>query len=340
MLYLRNGNDRNLRLALNLDDFTDLANKDKIELSCKLLHVLNPCTGMIPNISTNEEVKFLLSVYRKNRIFKEVYPFCRFGRLVHLTSHSSSIKRNAEENYDPVYEGKFIELYTGKYATFEDMPESVKYKNKAAARLIKNIDGEEYPQSRFFIRHDVWEKLSCNFDGRFVIAWRSLTSATNRRTMLATLLPLVPACQSVQLLQLQETDQMIHILSVFNSIVFDYIVRLKMAGLDLTQAIINQIPVPDEKQFQQRINFKGRVSSVEMHINSRIKALYKHDIRLRQLFQEIRTYEVDADRDRKELIAEIDCLVAFLYSIEREVLKKIAKSFDKYYTSEEVERLF
>lgn len=34
---------------------------------------------------------------------------------------------------------------------------------------------------------------------------------------------------------------MLHILALFNSVVFDYIVRLKMAGLDLTQTIIKQI---------------------------------------------------------------------------------------------------
>lgn len=340
VIYLKKRNHSNLQLAVNMDDFTDFCNRDKIELSYKLLNTLNPDTGMIPNIGSNKELDFLTFVYKNNSTFGKVYPLCKFGRLVHLTNHSAYIKRNVEDKYFPIYEGKFIELYTGKYATFNDMPENDKYKNKATAKPIENIDGDEYPQSRFFIKNDVWENLSKKFNGEFIIAWRSLTSATNRRTMLATILPLIPTCQSIQMLQLDNVEEMLHILSIFNSIIFDYIVRLKMAGLDLTQTIIKQIPVPNEEMFHKQIDFKGRKASLETHINSRIKKLYINDVRLDKLFDQIETYNVDDRKTRKELIAEIDNLVAFLYSIDKETLKKIAYTFDKYYSNEEVEKLF
>lgn len=340
VIYLRKGNNTNLRLALNLDDYTDFTSRDKIELSYELLNTLNPNTGMVPNISCNKELEFLAAVYKKNRTFGEVYPFCKFGRLVHLTNHSESIKKYAESNYDPIYEGKFIEIYTSKFATFRGMTDEDKYKSKATANPIDDIDGEEYPQSRFFIRHDVWENMSKNFPHNYSVAWRSLTSATNRRTMLATMLPLIPTCQSIQLLQLEEKREMLHILSVFNSIIFDYIVRLKMVGLDLTQTIIKQIPVPSEEMFLKKFDFQGRLETMEMHINSRMKELYKSDIRLNKLFSSIDTYCLEEGKSRKELISEIDCLVAILYSIDRKTLKTIATSFVKYYSSEEVANLF
>ena len=140
--------------------------------------------------------------------------------------------------YLPIYEGKFIELYTGNYATFKGMNENEKYKNKATAIPIDDVTGTEYPEARFYIKSEIWDNLSKNFHEGYIIAWRSLTSATNRRTMLATLLPLIPTCQSIQILQLDNIDDMLQILVLFNSIIFDYIVRLKMAGLDLTQTII------------------------------------------------------------------------------------------------------
>ncbi len=340
VIYLKKRNHSDFQLAVNMDDFTDFSNGEKIGLSYELLNILNPDTGMVPNVSSNKELEFLASAYKNNSTFGTVYPLCKFGRLVHLTNHSAYIKKNAEDNYLPIYEGKFIEIYTGKYATFRDVAENDKYKNKATARSIENIDGEEYPQSRFFIRDDVWKNLSKKFNGEFIIAWRSLTAATNRRTMLATILPLIPTCQSIQILQLDKVEEMLHILAIFNSIIFDYIVRLKMAGLDLTQTIIKQIPVPDEEMFRKQIDFEGRRASLETHINSRIKKLYKNDVRLDKLFSQIETYNVEDWKTRKELIAEIDCLVAFLYSIDRETLKKIAYSFDKYYSNEEVEELF
>lgn len=124
---------------------------------------------MIPNISHNGELEFLVSIY---------------------------------------------ERYTAKYATFSGMDESDKYKNKASSKLICDIDGKEYPESRFFIKEEVWNNLAKNFNDEGVIAWRSLTSATNRRTMLATVLPLLPTCQSIQILQLSKKE-MLHILVAF-----------------------------------------------------------------------------------------------------------------------------
>lgn len=338
VVYLKNKNESGLKVALNLDEYAEFSGHDKIGLSYELLNLLNPDTGMIPNIKNNDELEFLITVYENHRTFGEVYPHCKFGRLVHLTNHAASIKKREDENYDPIYEGKFIEIYTGKYATFRNFSEVDKYRNKASAKLIEDIEGDEYPEARFFIRHNMWEKISRSFDRKYVIAWRSLTSATNKRTMLATILPLIPTCQSIQLLQMSEESEMVQILSLFNSIVFDYIVRLKMAGLDLTQTIIRQIPVPCVEMFYRELEFLGVVAPVMTHINSRICVLYQNDQRVAGFFDRIEKYEIK--KQRKELIAELDKLVAFLYGIDGKNLKQIALSFDKYYTKEEVERWF
>lgn len=338
VIYLKAVNHKNLKLALNLDAYTEFTDSKKIELSYELLNLLNPDTGMLPNIKDAKELEFLMNIYKNNRVYGEIYPDCKFGRLVHLTNHSASIGKREEEDYVPVYEGKFIEIYTGKYATFRNIPESEKYKNKACARPIENIDGEEYPESRFFIKRDVWENISRNFEGDFFVAWRSLTSATNRRTMLATLLPLLPTCQSIQVLQLSEVYEMIRVLSLFNSIIFDYIIRMKMAGLDLTQTIIKQIPIPERERFCEKIEFQGVVAPVDTHISSRIYALYIGDKRLKEIFNKVERYEIK--KTRKELIAELDKLVAILYQISEKELKQIACSFDRYYSKEEVEEWF
>ena len=339
VLFLNNGDNAKFGLALNLDNFEGLNRKEKLYVSCKLLNELNPDTGMIPNIRSDEELEFLISIYENYRVFDQIYPECRFGRLVHLTNHSESIVKWEERGYLPIYEGKFIEIYTGKFATFRGMSDSEKYKNKATARVIEEVDGDEYPQSRYYIREAVWNNLSKNFAGNYVIAWRSLTSATNRRTMLATILPFMPTCQSIQILQLSKR-KMRHILALFNSIVFDYMIRLKMAGLDLTQTIIRQMPVPDESCYNKRILFQGTDAAIEVHIDSRMKELYKSDRRINDFFTDVETYPLQAGKTRKEIIAEIDSLVAILYSINDEKLRKIALSFPRYYSRQEVERLF
>ena len=329
-----------MKAALDLEEYRNFQNQEKIEFSYKMMNLINPDTGMMPNVRNDRELRFLIELYKKNPLFSKVYEKCRFGRLVHLTNHSEYIVRNCRDGYLPIYEGKFIEIYTAKYATYEGLSEEDRYKNKASARLIKNPEGTEFPLSRFFIKEDVWKNLSKNFKGEYVLAWRSLTSATNRRTMLATLLPLVPSCQSIQLLQLEDRQKMLHVLSVFNSIVFDYIVRLKMAGLDLTQTMIKQIPVPPEEKYQDKLEFKGKIASVEVHLNSRIAGLYRNDVRMDRMFAGIVRYDLPEIYGRKELIAQMDTLAAYLYGVDPEQLKEIAASFEKYYTEEERERWF
>lgn len=339
VVYYKRQNKEDLQIAVNIEEYKGFFDRNKIGISCEMLDLLNPETSMLPNISNNEELKFLCNIYSHNPAFGEKYKDCRFGRLVHLTNHSQHILRHCQEGYLPIYEGKFIELYTGKYATFKDMNMDDKYKSKATARTIEDVTGEEYPESRYYIDSEVWNNLSKNFNDGFVIAWRSLTSATNRRTMIATVLPLVPTCQSIQLLQMNQNDDMIQILALFNSIIFDYIVRLKMAGLDLTQTIVKQIPVPSDANYETTIIFQEKEDKLKNHIASRLNILYADDIRVSGLFDKYYDNEI-VDKPRKQVIAELDSLVGCLYGLSKDEIRRIAKTFHKYYTKEEVEQWF
>lgn len=338
VVYLSRGTKRTLSVALDLDDYNEMSTCEKVIISYDDLCVINPETGMMPSIKNHKDLMFLIELCKQFSPFGEIYKDCRYGRLVHLTSHSKVIQKKPGEGLIPIYEGKFIELYTGKYATFKDMLEEDKYKNKASARTIEDPQGFEYPESRFYIERGAWENISKNFDKSYVLAWRSLSSATNRRTMLATVLPLMPTCQSIQLLQLSELRQMFHVLALFDSIVFDYIVRLKMVGLDLTQTMIKQIPVPRMEQYEEIITFKGIRATISSHILSRLRFLYRDDERVRDAFEKFDTYEIK--KGRKEIIAEIDCLVGYLYGLSKERLVSIANTFSAFYTKKEVTAYF
>ena len=294
---------------------------------------------MLPNITNKEELQFLCKIYDKCPTFDEEYKDTRFGRLVHLTNHSNHIIRHADSGYLPIYEGKFIELYNGKYATFKGMPDENKYKNKATANLIQENNPDEYPESRFFIDKKIWENIAKNFDDGYVIAWRSLTSATNRRTMLATILPKIPTCQSIQILQPVNEEETIQILALFNSVIFDYVVRLKMAGLDLTQTVVKQIPVPRRNNYENTINFEGKKDSIFNHITARLEFLYRKDARVHDLFRRRKEYIIEG-KNRKQVIAELDRIVGYAYGLSVDEIKRIAASFDRYYMAEEVEQWF
>ena len=55
VIFLKKNNTKNLSVALNIERYENFADREKIELPYDLLNKLNPETGMIPNISHNEE---------------------------------------------------------------------------------------------------------------------------------------------------------------------------------------------------------------------------------------------------------------------------------------------
>lgn len=322
---------------VNITNEIELLNKEQncITLSRNDLYALNPETCMIPNLKTIEELQLLLKLYKENNVFSKEFKDIKFGRLVHLTNHSDYISTTPGDTV-PIYEGKFLELYDSMFSTFRGV--SLDDRLKAKAQAIIQQSPKKIPESRFFIDKSFWEKLSKNFSTDYIIAWRSLTSTTNRRTMLASVIPFMPTSQSIQFLQVNSHKEIIIILSLFNSIIFDYLVRLKMPGIDLTQTVIKSIPVPKIDDFDKKIVFKGISATYYEHINSRIKFLYKNDSRMDSLFTtNFYNYEC---KERKQCISEIDILIAQLYKFNSHEIKKIASFFDAYYSHKELDLYF
>ncbi len=340
VIYMRDQEEGNIRIAFNMDKFENMDSAKRISMTPEILRMLNPETGMIPTVKHQEDLNFLIHIYENNPTFGEVYSDVRYGRLVHFTNHANVIKRDAGERYIPVYEGKFIEQYNSKYATFYGMSETDKYRSKASAVEITPDMEEQYPEARYFIEPKFWNGLSKNFTQDYILVWRSLTSVSNRRTMIATVLPKMPTSQSLQIMQSDSKTDLLNILALFNSIVFDDIVRKKMVGLDLTQTIVKQMPVPTRNRFLEHIWFEGQEASVQKHIHSRIRAMYINDSRMNPFFVDIDTYPILPSISAKQLVCEIDQLIGYLYGLDATEIKEIAQTFTKFYDKKELEEWF
>jgi len=311
------------------------------------LELLNPLTGMLPSVTDRNELAFLLEMHSKHPVLSEVFPECKFGRIVHYTNHAEFIETEQSERNLPVYEGKLIELYDGRYSTYEGMQREEKYGSKASSKLMSEEMKEDpncIPMSRYFIRKDKWNALTKNYQEQYSLMWRSLTSASNRRTCIATILPHMPASQSVQFLQLKNSNHLTLLLALFNSIVFDYMVRLKLNGIDLTQKILKQIAIPKLEDFSKNINFKGVEDTIYNHIAGRVAVLLGNDARLadfsRQIMPDNFSVNTVASNKRKTVIAELDILIAYTYGVSKEQWHAIVTSFPSYYNTEEIELFF
>ena len=287
-LLLGNSQKEQFQVAMNLSTIEEIETVvPDIELSYTGLKLLNPFTGMLPNFSARDEADFLLRVSYEFPFFKNLYNKVRFGRIVHLTSHAEFISRNKSDDNTPVYEGKFFNQFDGKYSGFNGVGTELKYGSKSSSVVLdktKKNHENSFPESRFFINTEKWLQLSKNHSEKFMLAWRSLTSATNTRTCIATILPFIPASQSVQFLTTNKND-LLYLCGLFNSVVFDFILKKKLSGIDLTQSVINQMPVPNIEQTTSTINFNGGEATIKQHISLLVFSLLKNDVRLHSLFE-------------------------------------------------------
>lgn len=296
---------------------------------------INPFSGMLPNISSTENIQTLLKSHAEFPLFEEVYPECHFGRLIHLTAHAQQIDREKKNDNLPIYEGKFIEQYDARFSTFGGMDSGKKYAAKATARKNDAVDTNGLklmPESRFFVKKDLWDKYRKQYNKAYSLCWRSLTSITNARTMLAMILPTCPTCQSIQMLQIEDNLDLIMLLALFNSIPFDYFVRLKMPGIDLTQSVIRQIPIPSKAAYEKEVVYDGISMSLKTHIFSYVYAILKREPTLSPLMQEIESviYPIDPAVKLDQLKQALDCLFAEAYNMDSETYHDIVLTFPKY----------
>lgn len=322
-------------VSMNLGEVSEIEKaKSEIELSFESLKLLNPFTGMLPNFSNKKEADFLLRVSYDFPFFKNIYKNVRFGRIVHLTSHAEFITKKKAEDNVPIYEGKFFNQFDGKFSGFNGVGNELRYGNKSSSVCIdeeKKTIIDYFPESRFFINAQKWQQLSKNHNEKFMLAWRSLTSATNTRTCIATVLPFIPASQSVQFLTTNPND-LLYLVALFNSVVFDFILKKKLSGIDLTQTVINQIPVPNVEQTTIKINFNGSEATIKHHISLLVFSILRNDVRLNLLFDDLELRNEITAESKFETVRKIDLLFMFLYKLTNLEVELVLTEFNKQYS--------
>lgn len=328
---------RSFNLAMNILDVEGIK-ENVVKITPKELRLLNPETEMIPNLSSSKDLPIMVSLYKSFNTIADEFPKLKYGRLVHFTNHAADIDKTKLADNIPVYEGKFFSAFNGAYAGFNHVLEADRYKSKAHAKKLSDADRHCfcYPESRFFIKEKKWKALSANYHADYMLAWHSLTSATNERACVATILPFIPASQSVQFLTADTADDLIYLCCLFNSVVFDYIVKNKLTGIDLTQSFIKQIAIPNIDYAREcTVAYKGNKVSVYSLLNSICHKILGTDQRLVDLWPKDMKSVDELPYNKKSLISLLDILVATLYAISSDDFKYIC-STNSYYKADEI----
>ena len=146
------------------------------------------------------------------------------------------------------------------------------------------------------------------------------------------ILPTCPTCQSIQMLQTESDQNLLMLLGLFNSLPFDYFVRLKMPGIDLTQSVIKQIPVPNLSAYKEKYLYYGKNETLEMHILSSVHHLIKSEEILTPLTERTQTltYQIVDSLSRNEIKKNLDNMFARAYQISDLDFSQMITTFSKY----------
>jgi hypothetical protein len=151
----------------------------------------------------------------------------------------------------PLYEGKMMKQFDHRGAdviksetavTRQSQPKAIPANEKAE---VSRVAFPMYWVSEANVQARVGDRS-------FLIGFSNVTSSTNVRTMIASYLPRCGVGNSMPLISSSLGPHAeLMLVAIFNSYIFDYISRMKVAGLNFTFGYLKQIAVPLPRQLAE-----------------------------------------------------------------------------------------
>ena len=241
-------------------------------------------------------------------------------------SNDSGLFHTAKDSDDlvPLYEGKLFHQFDSRWATFDGTK-----KNSKGELVERDVTQAEKADPGFTITPRYWVRKA-DVQARYVdrqgrrwwnepwmLAFRDICRATDERTVIANVLPSHYAAGNKAPLVFPQCDevQAACLLANLNSLVLDFVDRIKQASTSLNFFIFKQLPViqPERYAEEDRDFIVPRVAALTRN-SEEINAVWLTDYPAYS-FQEL--------RDRLKIRAELDAYYARLYGLTRRELEYV-----------------
>jgi hypothetical protein len=229
-----------------------------------------------------------------------------------------------------VYEGRMISQYDHRSAS--SVQRVGKQYRRPAGSQKTSLDQHQDPRSlavpRYLVEaHEVERRLS-GWNHDWLLGFMDVGSATNRRTMIATILPPCAAGNKVPLLLPSGGAPVASLLLAnLNSFAFDFLLRQHIGGVTLNKYILEQCPVIPKRRYSGKSIGE---SALTEWIEERV-------FKLTYTSTDLRGWARDLGRDRppqewipsqrRKLRVELDALYFSLYGMEADEIRHVMDSF-------------
>ncbi len=347
---------------------------------------VSPNTGAAPIFRSRRDADLTLAIYRNHPVLVahggasdslgqlpacKVWPV-KYTTMLHMTNDSQHFIqrdelaaqgwapgdlgrwRKGSAEALPLYEGKMVQAFDHRAADVVVNPANLKRAAQPQSLAsIEKTSPARLPAPQFFVNE---QEVSKTWVGDWVIAYKSVTSPSNMRTMIAALLPKCGIGNSMAMLLPEAGAESSYrawaplLLANLNSMAFDFVLRQKVQGQNLNWYIVEQLPVIAPDRFNaplpaafaasQRaaglMNGHHEWPTVADFIVPQVLALSYTAHDLAPLARDLGYVDASGktlpplvwdDEDRRRRLAALDALFMHLYGLDADDAAHVLDSF-------------
>ncbi|MYG47371.1 MAG: N-6 DNA methylase [Synechococcus sp. SB0675_bin_6] len=278
------------RCAFSLHSTAELADAERcFTLTAEDFSRVNPNTGTAPIFRSRRDAELTMGIYQRLPVLvdrstgeeKKAWPV-KYVRMFDMTndSHLFRTKEELEERegafpvggnrwdspsgvWVPLYEGKMVQAFDHRAASVKVNSDNLNRQGQPVQSSYAELSDPDFlPNPRYFVQSEQIRWMSGH---DWSICFKDITSSTNMRSMIASMLSISAAGHKLPYLFIENeyNERSYLLLANLNSIVFDYCTRQKINTTSFTLFLLEQLPVvPPERYERECFGLKTAVEIV------------------------------------------------------------------------------
>ena len=261
LLLEKGGHTNLLRVAFNRVELSDLEQPNPIlhEFPRKQVEQFSPKSLVIIEPQTMKDLSILEKLYTQITLLADQSEYSwqiQYTSEFHMTNDSAlfpPLPKWEDKGYHPDGYGRWINssgdialpLYEGRMIGPFDASEKSWLNGKGRMAEWQAIPFErKVYRPQYLLSLDTYRKRERAFQG-YKIGFMKIGSATNTRSMYAAFIEDMPCGESVSTLQpaIKDVKNILSLLACLNSFTYDYSLRCRLGGINLTYSVIAETPL-------------------------------------------------------------------------------------------------
>ena len=326
LLTVSNSSNEDTSFAFMSTNLNHLKDKQRVfSISSKEIILFNPNTGNCPLFRSSADAELTKKIYQHVPVLENEKTGSNpwgisFMRMFDMSNDSALFKNEPDDGLVPLYEAKMFWHFDHRWTSY----------SHTEINNLTDVDKanvNKFTNPRYWVKQqEVETRLLDKWNKKWLLCFRGVTDSRNERSGVFSIIPKVGVGNSAPVIT-TEVNQSLLISCLqanFSNLVFDFVVKQKIGGMNFNFFIVKQLPVlPPESYTQEDIEF----------ISTRVLELVYTSWDMQPFAQDM-GYDGEPfiwNPNRRALLrAELDAYYAKLYGLTRDELRYIIDPADVY----------